>query len=259
MTARRWLARVNVLGIATFLALIGLWELVVRSGAVTFDYLPAPSEIASAFWTLLRSGELPRNARHTLEAVAIGWVIAMAGGLAIGTLVGISRRAWAYSMSSIDFSRSLPAIAFVPAAVLVFGFSLKMELVVIVYASLWPVIINTVGGVQHVPDRLRDVARTFGLTPLRTILKILLPGAFPSILVGARLAMTTSLVLAVIAEMIGNPSGLGYALVFAQQALQPAQMWAYIMVIGLLGVVLNGVLVAASRLLPGGTSVGTAR
>ena len=259
MTSGRRLARVNFLGLATVLALIGLWELVVRSGAVTFDYLPAPSAIASAFWKLMQSGELERNTRHTLEAVVLGWLIAMAAGLAIGTLVGISRRAWAYSMSSIEFSRSLPAIAFVPAAVLVFGFSLNMELTVIVYASVWPVIINTVGGVQHVADRLRDVAKTFGLSPLRTILKIQLPGAFSSILVGARLAMTTALVLAVIAEMIGNPDGLGYALVFTQQALQPAQMWAYIMVIGVLGVILNGVLVALSRFLPGGTIVGAAK
>jgi ABC-type nitrate/sulfonate/bicarbonate transport system permease component len=105
-----------------------------------------------------------------------------------------------------------------------------------------------------VPDRLHDVARTFGLSPLRTILEIQLPSAFPAILVGARLAMTTALVLAVIAEMIGNPDGLGYALVFTQQALQPAQMWAYIVVIGLLGVALNGLLVASSRAVPGGRS-----
>jgi ABC-type nitrate/sulfonate/bicarbonate transport system permease component len=238
-------------GILAFIALIGLWELVVQVEVVDFIYLPAPHEIASAFWKLARSGELERSAGHTLEAVALGWLIAMGVGLAIGTLVGISSGAWAYSMSSIEFSRSLPAIAFVPAAVLVFGFSLKMELAVIVFASVWPVIINTVGGVQQVPDRLRDVARTFGLSPLHAILKIQLPAAFPSILVGARLALTTALVLAVISEMIGNPAGLGYALVFTQQALQPAQMWAYIVVIGVLGVLLNSLLVASSRLLPG--------
>ncbi len=257
MTRARHLARLNPLGIATFVTLLGAWEAAVRSRALTYVYLPAPSTIASAFWTLARSGDLGRNTAHTLQAVALGWLIAVGGGLVVGALVGISRRARVYSLSTIEFSRSLPAIAFVPAAVLVFGFSLRMELAVIVYASIWPVIVNTIGGVQQVPDRLHDVARTFRLSPLRAILQIQLPAAFPAILVGARLAMTTALVLAVIAEMIGNPDGLGYALVFAQQALQPAQMWAYIVVIGVLGVVLNALLVASSLVLPGGRGART--
>jgi ABC-type nitrate/sulfonate/bicarbonate transport system permease component len=166
----------------------------------------------------------------------------------------------------VDFLRSLPSIALIPVAVLIFGFSLQMEVMVIVYASIWTVIINTIGGIRQVPRELRDVARTFGVSRVKeawTIilpaalptvivgarLAIILPAALPTVIVGARLAMAVSLILAVISEMIGNPNGLGYAVVFEQQAIRPEAMFAYVVTIGLLGIILNAILVAATRLL----------
>jgi sulfonate transport system permease protein len=125
---------------------------------------------------------------------------------------------------------------------LLFGFSLQMELMVIILPALWPVLINTMGAVMGVHARLFEVGRTFRLSRSEILRKIMLPAALPGVLVGARLSMTLALVLAIVAEMVGNPAGLGYAVVREQQAMRPELVFAYVVVIGALGVVLNAML-----------------
>jgi sulfonate transport system permease protein len=242
--------RVNVYGLVTLALIVGLWQVLVDSGAITAQYIVAPSEIVTAADDLLASGELQEATLHTLSAVLIGWGIALGAGIVLGALFGLVRATRTFGTATVDLLRSLPTIALVPPAVLIFGFSVRMEVSVIAWASLWPILINTAGGIAQVPRELHDVARTFRLSRLRTAVSVVIPAALPSILVGARLGMAVAVILAVVAEMVGNPAGLGYGMVFAQQAIQPAEMFAYIVTIGLLGVVLNAALVALSRLLP---------
>lgn len=220
-------------------ALVGVWEVVVRSAAVDFEFLPAPSGIAEALGALVSSGDIFAPAVHTLRSALVGWVIAGFVGIALGVWLGLSNTAWRYSMASVEVIRAIPPITLVPVSLLAFGFSLRMELVVIVYAGAWTVLVNTIDGVRNLRPELIDVGRMLRMSQLARIRKLILPSAMPSIIVGLRLAMSLSLVLAVVAEMIGNPSGLGNALVRAQQALQPERMFAYFVTIGVLGVVLN--------------------
>lgn len=250
-SSAKWLRRINGLGLLTVAVVVGLWEVLVRSGALDFQFLPAPSGIANALVSLASSGELWARAVHTLRSTLVGWVIASLIGVAVGTWLGLSDAAWRYSMASIEVMRAIPPIALVPVALLVFGFSLRMELTLIVYVGAWTVLVNTIDGVRGVRTELLDVARMLRMSKLTTTRKVILPAATASIVVGLRLALSLSLVLAVVAEMIGNPRGLGNALVRAQQALQPEQMFAYVITIGLLGVGLNAALrYASARALP---------
>ncbi len=235
-----------MLGLMTMAALAGVWELLVRSGVVEFDFLPAPSGIAHAMGSLVSSGDLQAALIHTLRSTLVGWVMASVLGIALGLWLGLSDVAWRYSMASIEMTRAIPPVSLVPVALLVFGFSLRMELVLIVYAAAWTVLVNTIDGVRSVRTELLDVGRMLRMSKLTTIQKLTLPSAMPSIVVGLRLALSLSLVLAVVAEMLGNPSGLGNAVVRAQQALQPEQMFAYVVTIGILGVTLNAALRYAS-------------
>jgi len=239
--------RFNPSGTATILGVLAIWEAAVRGGLVTFEYLPAPSGILVAGRGLLLSGDLIAQTAHTLGAVLLGWIIACTIGLALGLLLGISQAARRYVEATVELLRPLPGIAFLPVALLIFNFSLTTELVVMVYASVWPVLINTMGGLQSVAARLHDVGRTLRLTRPRLLAKVLIPAAAPALVVGCRLGLGTALVMAIIAEMLGNPHGLGYAVVSELQAMQPERMFVYVLVIGALGLLLNGVLVAFSR------------
>jgi NitT/TauT family transport system permease protein len=244
--------RPNWLGLAVVAAVLLAWELTVRLGIVTFDYIPAPSAIAVKSAEMLSSGELLDNLQHTLTATLLGWLIASLAGVLIGTLLGLSHWAWTYSMSSVDALRALPVVAFVPVAVLLFGFTLKMEVLVSCYSALWPVLLNTLAGMRSTHPRLLETGRVLGLSRFGRLWKLRLPAATPYIVVGLRLGLAISLVLTLVAEMVGNPQGVGYALITDSKSLQPERMFVSIIAIGLAGIVLNALLLGAAKLLARG-------
>ena len=233
----RW---INVPGLLTIAVVLGLWEAAVQSGQVTFDYLPRPSGIIAALAGLARSGQLLIDVAHTLRSVLIGWSVASAIGIGLGLLLGLSDRARRYGMATVEVLRPMPGIAFLPLALLVFNFSLETELAVIIFPALWPIMINTIGGVGDVATRLHDVSRTLRLTRGQLLGKILIPAA-------ARLSLGVALVMAIIAEMIGNPQGLGHAIIRDMQAFQPEKMFANVFIVGILGIALNAALLALSH------------
>lgn len=242
-------ARTPLAGVSGLLLFFAVWEAVVRSGLAQYDYLPAPSVILRALAGMGREAQMWEEIGHTLTAALLGWVLACGTGTAIGIALGLSPKVRRYTLASIEMLRPLPGIAFAPVALLLFGFSLQMELMVIVAPVLWPALVNSMGGVMAVSERLTDVARSLKLSPLETVFTILLPAAAPAILVGARLSLTLSLIMAVAAEMVGNPVGLGYAVVREQQSMHPDRMFAYVLMMGALGIALDAIIRAAARLL----------
>jgi ABC-type nitrate/sulfonate/bicarbonate transport system permease component len=247
MDRDRFIAGINWPGTAV-LVFVGLaWEAAVRTGLLEYEYLPAPSTIALGFGELASQGILAPDIAHTLISVAIAWAVAIVLGISLGFLLGLSPVARRYSLASIEILRPMPGVAFAPVGLLLFGFSLKTEMVVTILPVLWPVLVNTIGGVTGVHQRLYDVGRTFRLGRRDTILRIILPAAMPPIIVGARISLGLALVLAVVAEMVGNPEGLGYAIVREQQALRPDLMFAYIVTVGVIGIVLNAGMLALAK------------
>lgn len=253
---KRWIAKINWTGIGTLVLLLALWELSHRLGAIQFDFIPAPSGIIASAAELFEEGAIQAAIVHTAGVALVGWLMACIIGITVGTTLGISRTLWRWTAASIEVLRSFPSITFVPLAVLLFGFSSAMELVVVVYAASWQVLVNTLEGVHGVSPGLKDVARTFRLGRVRNITAIVLPAAASKIIVGLRLGLNLALILAVAAEVVGNPAGLGFGLTVEQQALQPARMFVYFISVGLLGIVLNAILqLVISVTLPGITAV----
>jgi ABC-type nitrate/sulfonate/bicarbonate transport system permease component len=240
---KNFVSRLNIPGLAAVAICIGAWELYSLTLGAHFETIASVTQIVSAFKVLLFDGAMTEQLLHTLLVSIVGWVTASVIGLVVGAAIGWSRTVWTYTMASIDVLRSIPSISLVSIALMVFGFSSKMELVIVIYVSQWPVLLATAGGLRSTPGSFLDAAHSLRLSPSATIFKVLLPAALPSILVGMRLALTLSIALAVVAEMVGNPAGLGFGLVFAQQAIQPAQAFAYLVVIGFLGWGLNAAFV----------------
>lgn len=248
--------RINGPGLIMAVVLLLFWQAVIGSGLVSVEYLPAPAGIARAIWTLAAQGQLANEIAHTLGVALLSWAIAAVVGVGLGLLLGCSPIVWRYSMASVELLRSMPSVAFVPVSLLLFGFSVKMELALAVYIAQWLILVNTVDGIRGVSPQLLEIARMLRMSWLERTRKIVLPAAMPFILVGLRLGLTVSLVMAIVSEMICNPAGLGYQLVFEQRALQTDRMFAYLAVIGALGVLLNSALLFVARAIP---SVGRRR
>jgi len=239
---RAWYTRFNWLGVAGLIVILGIWEIAKRTGLMSFDFIPAPTQIFAAIGGLVQEGALQSAVLHTAGVALGGWAIAVVVGVVIGVLLGLSRTAWSWTAASIEVLRSFPSITFVPVAVLIFGFSSTMELVVVVYAATWQVLINTLEGVRGVKPGLMETAQTFQMGQMRRITAIVLPAAASKILVGLKLGLNLALILAVAAEVVGNPAGLGYGLTVEQNALQPARMFVYFISVGVLGIILNAIL-----------------
>lgn len=239
---------VNPLGLVVLVGLFGVWELAVATSIVRAEYVPAPSAALGSLVDLFRSGALVENTRHTVVVTLVGWAIAAVLGVALGAALGLLPRVHTGTMASFEALRAVPMVAFVPLAVLVLGFTTTMEVVVAAYAAVWPVLLHTISGLRSPSARLLEVGQVLRLGRLDVVRKIRLPAAVPFVLVGLRLAMAMSLILALVAEMIGNPAGMGAAMVRAGQSLRPDEVFGYIIAVGLLGIALNAVLVALGRL-----------
>lgn len=233
----------NISGILFLLALLALWQLAMSTGIFTSTFLPEPREIGESIGELTESGAMTSNLWHTVYVTLVGWGLAGLIGIVVGLLVGLSSEAWRYSMASLEFLRALPGIAFVPVAVLLLGFSVKMELIVVTYVSIWPVLVNTVHGVRQVTALHKDIAKMMRMGWVERIRRFVIPTAAPYVAVGLQVSLALSLALALVAEMVGNPTGVGQALIVAQNTLHPEEMFAYVIVIGIVGVLLNWVFV----------------
>lgn len=245
------LSRVNVPGIVVIIGVILLWQ-ISTSTFLQFEFLPSPAGIVEAFGGMVANGDLLGAIGHTLWVTLLASVIAIVGGIILGASIALIPVVRTYTLASVDILRSLPVVALMPVAQLIWGPQAGTELIVAVFSSLWPITINTMGGVAQIHPRLIEVGRAFRMSPGDTFRKVLLPAALPSILVGARLAVIHALIVAIVAEMLINPEGIGGKIYRAQLALQPEQMWVWVIISGIIGYLLNQAMISATkRALPG--------
>jgi ABC-type nitrate/sulfonate/bicarbonate transport system permease component len=222
-----------------------LWEAGSRAGMLPMDTFSRPSDIGVAFAAGVADGSIPLATWLTVEAALVGFAIAAVGGILVGAILGLSPPLERTVGPSIEALRPVPAIALTPLTLLLFGFGLRMEAAVVAFACIWPVLLVTVAAVRGIEPRLLEVARTLQLGFPARLRKIILPAALGRIVVGLRVAVSISLIVAVTVEIVMNPRGLGYGMIIAQQSLQPALMYAQLLWLGLLGWGLNSLLTRA--------------
>lgn len=219
--------------------LLGTLELWARTTGQGSDAIAPPSLALQAFATALGDGSLLQATRFTLGSAALGLLIASVMGVVLGTLLGLSERAARMSFLSVEVLRPIPSVALIPLAMLVFGFGLRLEVSVIAFASFWPMLVLTQAAVRQVEPRLLEVAQALQLGPLDRFIKIVLPAIVPRLFIALRLGVAIALVVAVTVEIAANPHGMGYALMIAQQSLDPALMLAWLFWIGVTGFLIN--------------------
>jgi len=237
-------------GTVGVLVAIGLWELVRALSLLPQDYVPSVATILSAVVENLDNGLLAATG-ETLKAWGFGMLITIAIGIAFGIAIGLSRWADAASRVVVEFLRPVPSVALIPVAVLIFGIGLRMQLLLIVFACVWPVLFNVRYGVQSVDRLLIDTARVSGLARRDVVRRVVFPAALPATFTGIRIASSIALVLAVSSEMVSGSPGLGKLIVDADAAANVELSYAGVFVTGVVGLLLNlGLQIADRRLLP---------
>ncbi|MFZ3310708.1 MAG: ABC transporter permease subunit [Xanthobacteraceae bacterium] len=226
-------------GLAGLIGFALLLEIVPRIGIVSPDYLPPFSTIMVALFKEMRSAEFWTALSDTLEAWALGLVISIVAGVVIGIAIGSSRLLRSLTHSTIEFLRPIPSVALIPLAVLLFGSQIQSTLVLVVYASFWQVLIQVLYGVQDVDPVARETARCYGLGAWAQIRYVTWPTTLPYLMTGIRLAAAVALILAITAEIAIDTQGLGKEIADTEAGGAVAIMYAYIIVTGIIGVIVN--------------------
>jgi len=228
-------------------------------GFVTFRNVPAPAEAAWAFWSLLRSPKLSYHVGTSLMRVLGGFAAALVLGIGLGLAVGRYRLARDLLLPPLEVLRPIPAVAWIPLAILMFPSSELSMMFITFTGALFPILLNTVHGVEGVDARLIAAARSLGAGN-RTILgEIILPGAGPSIVTGAAIGMGTAWFCLVTAEMISGQYGIGYFTWESYTLQRYDSIVVGMLLIGLLGTGSSVILKAVGALATPWTTAGARR
>lgn len=222
-------------------------ELWVRLAHLQSDSLAPPSAVLAALVAALADLTIPIATRDTLLAAFAGLAIGGVIGLALGIAFGISSMLDRLMEVTIEAIRPIPSIALLPIALIGLGFGYRMEIVIVAFACVWPMLILSRTAVRGIEPRLMEVSRALRLTPVQRIVKIIIPAALPRIFVAFRLSAGIALIVAVTVEIAINPLGLGAGIMQAQQALRADLMLAYLVWIGIVGYGLNVALLVVQR------------
>lgn len=228
-----------VLGAAGLMGFLAVWEAVPRLGLVKDDFFPPVSRVADALAAELADDAFWTALGDTLTGWALGLLIAVTAGILAGVVIAVVPYLREATASTIEFLRPIPSVALIPLAVLLFGTELQSVLLLVVYASFWQILIQTLYGVQDVDPVAEETARSYGLGPWARIRHVLWPTALPYVMTGVRLAAAVALILAVTAELVIGAPGLGARIAVAQTSQAVPEMYALVVVTGVLGLLIN--------------------
>jgi ABC-type nitrate/sulfonate/bicarbonate transport system permease component len=228
-----------VLGAAGLAVFLALGEAVPRLGLVEEAYFPPTSRIVDALAVELADSTFWSALGDTLTGWALGLAIASCAGIAAGVLISVVPCLREFTASTIEFLRPIPSVALIPLAVLLYGTELRAVLLLVVYASFWQVLIQVLYGIQDLDPVADETARSYGLGTWARVRYVLWPTALPYVMTGVRLAAAVALILAVTAELVIGAPGLGARIAIAQNSQAVPEMYALIVVTGLLGLLIN--------------------
>lgn len=202
------------LRLASLIACLLFWQVAASQrldlGLIAFTYVPTPASVLDAAWHLLQSSKLIDHLSSSLGRVFAGYLAAALAGVVLGLAIGRSKWAEDSLLPPLEVLRPIPAVAWIPLAILMFPSSEASMIFITFTGALFPVLLNTIHGVEGVDPRLIASARSLGAGRLAILREIILPGAAPSIVTGLAIGMGTSWFCLVTAEMISGQFGIGY-------------------------------------------------
>jgi ABC-type nitrate/sulfonate/bicarbonate transport system permease component len=235
-SSRRWMpSRERLLGIATIVAFIAIWEIVYRLGLMPTWAFPSPWKVVLAFQELIANGKLLTNTAASVGRQITGVFLAALVGIPAGLALGASPTARAAFLPLCRLLYPIPGIAWIPLAILWFGAGFTSTVFVIFFSGIWSIMFNTMTGVQTLSGQYTDVANVYLAPRSLYTRRILIPGSLPYIITGMRLTYGVGWRVIVGAEMISSITGLGFLIDDARWQLRPDIMICGMITIAMIG------------------------
>lgn len=238
---RRNLAIPPLRGLLPLVVGLVVWQLLAHGQSA---YFPRPSLWWQGIEHEWQSGALKPAIEATLKSFILALVIATVVGTLLGILIGRARRVDRALGPFLEFCRFLPAAAVVPIAVLAAGYTEKMKVFVVVFAALWPVLLQVRSAVRTQSPLLLDVARSLHLGRLRTVRQVMLPSLVPAIMLGLRVAAPIVLIVVLLVEIVTQVPGVGSLISTAQRTFDAATAYGLLAIVGVIGITVNAILAA---------------
>lgn len=215
---------------------LGGWELVGRS--IDPLLFAPPSVVAAQFGELLASGELAAAAAITMQALFLGYALAVLAGVPFGIAMGTWPRLGDILQPYLYAIFATPRVVVVPLIVVWFGIGFEARLFLVFFWSAIAISVNTAQGVRHARPDLVEVARSFQASRVQLARHVLIPGAIPFVLAGLRIGAERAIVGVIIGEMFLQIVGLGGIITEGSSELLPAKMLCAVAVIAVMGTIL---------------------
>ncbi|MFE4664656.1 ABC transporter permease [Streptomyces sp. NPDC056716] len=217
--------------------LITAWWLM--SSGSTSPFFPPLSAILSALRETWLFAHFSSDALPSLGNLAVGYLIASAAGVLIGLVLGMAPVLGDAAAPVVEFLRAVPGVSLLPAAVLLLGIGSQTQIALIAYGAVWPVLLNTADGVRGIDPLVGEVGRSYRISRRDRVLRIVLRAASPQIVAGMRTALSIGITMIVFSEMVGSTEGIGYQILQSQRGFAVPEMWAGMVLLGILGYLLN--------------------
>jgi NitT/TauT family transport system permease protein len=230
-----------------FVAVVALWEGIVRAWRIPEYLLPAPSAIARALQAGIMNRVYVDHAWVTVTEALLGFLIAGAAGVILGTVIAqfwlVERTLYPYLVAL----QTLPKIAVAPLLVVWLGFGISSKIVIAALVAFFPVLVNVIVGLKTVDAPKLDLMRSFSASRWQTFRFVTFPNALPFVFAGLDIAVVFSVLGAIVGEFVGSQRGLGNLILQFNTALDIAGMFAVLLLLSALGVALHLVMQAIQR------------
>ncbi len=237
----------KILSWIILIAIIIFWQVASENRWINPTIMSKPTKVWAKFIQMAGDSSLLRHIAASLGRVLKGFVYGAGFGLVLGLLMGLSEKFETVANLFVSILRPIPPIAWIPLLILALGIGEESKVTVIAIGSFWPMLLDTINGVKSTDKELLELGRTLEKSRRTVIFKLILPSAVPAIFTGARQAISRAWSCVVTAEMIAASMGVGYLIQYARELSQPALMFVGVAVIGLIGVLIDWVMMRLEK------------
>ena len=237
----------HVLPFVLPLVVLTIWQIATMRGWLAPQILPSPQAVAATFVDLVTSGDIFTGLAISLRRILVGFTIGATSGVILGVALGRSARVEQYVGPSLRAIAQVPSLGWLPFLMLIFGLGETLNYVVIAKACFVPIALSTAAGIRNIPVRYIEVARVLRLRRRTMVLRVVLPGALPTIFSGVRIALGHAWIAMVVVEMLADTAGVGYMMTWGRTLFQIDIVIVGMVVIGIVGFAMDAGLRATER------------